>query len=324
MKKGSKVNTIDFSSLNLARTGHNFLFKKKNAYTLDELNLINEYLVSILQPENRDLPKYKVGLMFICINQPYWQYLRPVIDGVKQFWLPGHETEIMLWTDMHTFKEARDVNYGATVFTVDSIEWPYPTLMRYHYFLQQKEYFKKFDYLFYLDLDMRIVNVVGDEIFGPTLTMAQHPMYALPSNLWAPYEPNPQSKAHIKQPGKLVNRDGKVYFQPLYAAGGLQGGTTQEFVNAMEKMQEGIDADLAGGYIARWNDESHWNKFLYERGMDDVVVLSPSYVYPDSMIEGYYKPKVWGQDYCPRIITLTKPFTVSKEGGEAARKLMQS
>lgn len=315
---------VDLTSINTARAANNFLtLKKGGEHKPEDLNLLNEYLNYTLNQAQNPPTKYKVGLMFICINQPYWQYLRPVVEGAKHFFLPGHDVEIMVWNDMHQYVEARGVNYGCTVFPVESIQWPYPTLMRYNYFLREEEYLKKFDYIFYLDLDMRLVGVVGDEILGPSLTMAQHPMYAIPHYLWYPYEPNPESAAFIKQPGRVVDRDGKRFFQPLYAAGGLQGGVTQEFIKAMKAMQEGIDADMARGYIARWNDESHWNKYLFERGMDDVVVLSPSYVYPDSMIDGYYKPKVWHKDYTPKIITLTKPFTVSKEGGAAAAELMK-
>lgn len=205
---------------------------------------------------------------------------------------------------------------NVTVFPVESQPWPYPTLMRYHMFLSEEEYLKKFDYIFYLDLDMRIVNIVGDEILGEGLTAAQHPMYALRQQFWYPYEPNPESAAYIKATGRLLETpDGRKLFEPLYAAGGFQGGKTQMFIDAMKAMKEGINKDFKRNYIARWNDESHWNKYLYDNPPS--VVLSPSYVYPDSLIEQYYV-KLWGCNYAPKIITLTKPFSVSKEGGEAA------
>jgi len=261
--------------------------------------------------------------MFIAVNPPYWQYAKQVLEGVRQFFLPGHETEIMLWTDMQNYPESKDVNFGCTIFPVESIEWPYPTLMRYHYFLKQEEYLKKFDYIFYLDLDMRVVGIVGDEILGESLTMAQHPMYALRQPLWLPYEPDAQSAAYIKQPGRVVVHNGKRMFQPLYAAGGFQGGTTESFLEAMKTMAAGIDADLSKGYIARWNDESHWNKYLFDYGHERCVVLDTSYIYPDSMVENYYS-KIWGGNYTPRIVTLTKPFSTTKEGGEAAAELMRN
>lgn len=310
-------NYIDFRTLNAARVGHNFLRKTKEGnYTIDELNQLNTYISFILDKKNRDLKQCKVGVLFVCINEMYWPYIQPVVQDTRTFFLPGHDVEIIVWSDLPN-KET----YGVTMFPVESVGWPYPTLMRYHMFLQQEEYLKKFDYLFYLDLDMRIVNIVGDEILGEGLTMAQHPMYALRQEFWYPYEPNIESAAHIKVPGRLIETEGKKLFQPLYAAGGLQGGTTDSFIPAMHAMRKSIDQDFSKNYIARWNDESHWNKYLFDNLPS--VVLSPSYVYPDSMINEYYK-KLWGRDYPPKIITLTKPFTTSNEGGAAARKMIET
>lgn len=317
-----KTRAVDFSKLNLARLGHNYLIESKSGdYKVEELNFINSYINYVLDQKNQDLKTYKVGLMFVCINQPYWQYAQPVIENARNLFLPGHETEIMMWSDMPNFPEAKNVNYGATVFPTESVQWPYPTLMRYHFFLQQEEYLKKFDYIFYIDLDMRIVNVVGDEILGKGLTAAQHPMYAVRKELNPPYEPNPASEAYIPRPGRIVNENGNQRFQPLYYAGGVQGGETKAFIKAMKEMKRMTDSDLSNGYIPIWNDESIWNKYLFENPPD--VVLNPSYVYPDSMIEDYYK-KVWGRDYPPKIITLTKPFTTSKEGGAAAAQMTQT
>jgi hypothetical protein len=312
---------VDFSKLNFPRLAHNYLQRnKKGEYTLDELNLLNGYVNYLFEPQNHNLPKYKVGLMFVCINQPYWQYMEPVIEGAKQMFLPGHDVEIMCWSDMPNYPEVAQVNYGATIFPTDSVEWPYPTLMRYHLFLQQEEYFKKFDYLFYLDLDMRIVNIVGDEILGNGLTASQHPMYAVQKPLIPPYEPNPNSASYIPRPGRIVEEDGKKRFEPLYFAGGFQGGTTETFIPAMKETKKLIDRDLNQNYIPVWNDESAWNRYLFDN--PPAVVLDPSYVYPDSMINEYYV-KVWGRNYPPKIITLTKPFTVSAEGGAAAQEMMQ-
>lgn len=325
MPKKEKQNTEvrDFSKLNFARLAHNYLMQRKQGnYTLDELNQTIDFINFSLDPQNQNLPVHNVGVLLVCINQHYWPYALPVIQGLKNLFLPQHNTEIMMFSDLSQWPEAKNVTYGAhTIFPVDSLEWPYPTLYRYHMFLQQEEYLKKFDYLFYVDLDMRVVNVVGDELLGDGLTAAQHPMYAIRKELIPPYEPNPASTAFINRPGKIVERDGKPWFQPLYYAGGVQGGRTEQFIEAMKVMQRNIDADMNNGYIAIWNDESHWNKYLFDNPPS--VVLDPSYVYPDSMIEQYYK-KTWGRDYTPRIITLTKPFSLSKEGGTAANQMMQT
>lgn len=257
--------------------------------------------------------KKKIGILCICLNPVYWPYCRAMIESAKKHLLTNHEVEYILWTDM-----PEEINYGCTLFPTDPVPWPYPTLLRYNLFLQQEEYLKKFDYLFYTDVDMLYVDTVGDEILGDGLTMAQHPMYALKRSFIPPYEPNPHSSAYIPRFGQIsIDETGKQWFDPLYAAGGFQGGTTESFVEAMKSMKRTIDSDLSKNYIAIWNDESHWNKYLSEHA--PAVVLSPSYIYPDSMIDLYYK-KIWGCDYPPKIITITKKHTVSKEAGELMKK----
>ncbi len=265
----------------------------------------------------------KIGILCICLNENYWSFAKEMLWGVNTFFLKHHllrdkySTEILLWSDMpiESFPLGK-------VFPTEPVEWPLPTLLRYNLFLQQEEYLKEnFDYLFYIDVDMRITDWIGEEILGEGLTAAQHPMYALKQNLIPPYEPNPQSTAYIPLPGRFIEENGNRRFEPLYYAGGFQGGKTEDFIKAMKVMRERIDKDFNNNYIARWNDESHWNRYLYE--VSPAVVLNPSYIYPDSLVAEYYVKKVWGRNYSPKIMTLTKPFTTTSEGGEAVRKLIQ-
>jgi len=161
---------------------------------------------------------------------------------------------------------------------------------------------------------------VGDEILGQGLTAAQHPMYALRKEWWPPYEPNQNSEAFIPRPGKVIaDAQGKPRFMPLYYAGGFQGGKTEEWLTAMKEMRTMTDKDLNKNYIPIWNDESIWNKYLFKH--EPAVVLTPSYIYPDSLIKEYYEP-LWGCAYPPKLMTLTKWFSVSKEGGAHVAQMM--
>lgn len=291
--------------------------------------------------------KLKVAFCCICLNPPYWEYAQQMVEGAKKFFLPGHDTSFFLWSDvpqdMSELKKvidkvkAQDPNYDEVeglnrltnlsaflnkemaVFPTEAIEWPMPTLMRYSLFLQQEEILKEYDYVFYCDVDMRFVNVVGDEILGDGWTAAQHPMYALRKEYIAPYEPNIKSAAYIPRPGKIVDDNGKPRFVPLYYAGGFQGAKAKDFLEGCKVMKRMIDKDMANSYIPIWNDESIFNRYMFDN--PPAVVLSPSYVYPDSLIEEYYK-KLWGCDYQPKLVTLTKPFTISKEGGQAVQKMI--
>ncbi len=263
--------------------------------------------------------KKKIALLFISLNPQYWPYLRDVIQDCDKYFFRdkklNYDVDYFTWTDM-----PEEATFGATVFPTEAVPWPHPTLMRYHLFLQQEEKLKEYDYIFYLDADMKIVSPIGEEILCDGLTVAEHPMYALAKRFYPPYEPNKDSNAYIPRLGIILDDGGKTWFKPLYAAGGFQGGEAKTFIEAMKSMRDAIDKDMVNNYIAIWNDESHWNKYLFGY-KGKMKVLSPSYVYPDSLIKEYYEP-LWGCSYEPKIITLTKPFTLSKEGGEHLQKIL--
>lgn len=344
------------------RLVNNFYLSKGLESKLENISL-NAELFNYVEANKKSLEKkYKVGFLCICLNEPYWPFVQEMMNGAREFFLPGHDVDFLFWTDMPNpvnttglEKAIKEVNnlkttdknayadglndaiekaskslekvaedekklFGARTFKIEPMPWPYPTLFRYRYFLQQEEVLKEYDYIFYCDVDMKFVDIVGDEILGSGLTAAVHPMYHLDKKYWPPYEPNQFSTAFIKRPGKIINDNGQPRFMPLYYAGGFQGGKTQYFIDAMKYMDENIKNDLNNGYIAIWNDESHWNKYLSEN--EPEIVLSPSYIYPDSLINEYYS-KIWGKYYQPKLITLTKKFTTSTEGGKAVQEMLQ-
>lgn len=303
-------------------TAEEFVRIANNFYTTN--GLVSDYnriitdsnLVNYLLAHREDVyKKFKVALVCICINPPYWEFAQAMVEDARKFFLPGHQTDIFLWSDMPI-----DNSVGVTVFPTEPVEWPLPTLFRYSLFLQQEEKLREYDYVFYCDIDMRFVNVVGDEILGEGITAAQHPMYALRKEYWPPYEPNKESSAYIPRPGQVIDDNGKPRFMPLYYAGGFQGGKTDAFIQAMKVMKKNIDTDFGKNYVAIWNDETHWNRYLFEHAPS--TVLTPSYIYPDSLIKEYYEP-LWGCSYIPKIVTLTKKFSVSTEGGAAVAKMLQ-
>ncbi len=258
--------------------------------------------------------KYKVAVVTICLNAQYWPYLGKMIDSSKKFFLTGHEVDYFTWSDM-----PQEHLNGVTVFPTEAFEWPLPTLKRYHLFLQQEELLKQYDFIYYIDADMEFVSRVGEEVLTEDLMAAQHPMYAVNKNFIPPYEPNDKSTSFIPRPGRVIDVDGKKRFEPMYAAGGFQGGRSVEFIEAMKTMKEWIDTDFSNNYIPIWNDETAWNKYLFLKPAS--VFLGPSYVYPDSLNRAYYQ-RVWGRNYVPRLVTITKPFSLTKDAGNALNKTL--
>lgn len=255
------------------------------------------------------MDRYKIAVVVICLNQEYWQFVSPMIDSARKFFLKGHDVDFLLWTDM-----PEDSKVDAKIIPTEPFAWPIPTLKRYHLFLREEELLKEYDFIYYIDADMRFVSRVGDEVLPVRGLMgAAHPMYYIRKEYNPPYEPNDKSTAFIPRPGRVLEEGGQKRYQPLYFAGGFQGGRADTFISAMKEMKEMIDKDyLESNYVAVWNDESYWNKYLFDN--PPTVVLDPSYVYPDSLNKAYYQ-KVWGRNYVPRLITLTKQFSLSKDAG---------
>lgn len=258
------------------------------------------------------------GIVFRRDASRYWvEAMRPLTDADA---IAFHAACRHIMT--HSFADMDATLQGAHLIDTEAVQWPAPTLMRYHLFLNEEERLKDYDYIFYMDADMKVVSIVGDEVLGEGLTAAEHPMYSLRSQYIPPYEPNKLSAAYINRPGKVITDEmGKPRFKPYYYAGGFQGGTSKDFIKAMRVMKKSIDTDFDKiNYTAIWNDESHWNKYLSENEPD--IVLSPSYIYPDSLIKEYYEP-LWGRSYEPKIITLTKPFSLSAQGAQDINKFIQ-
>ncbi len=350
---------INLSPEQFTRLCNNFYVQKGLDNQIGRVSLDAELLNYVLQNHNSVKNKLKIAFCCICVNPHYWEFIKPLMEGAKNYFLPGHQTDFFLWSDIpkpskFNFEEVeKQINFYHTVnpraipmeqikadvrestqkalksaqfcesinvFEIGAEVWPMPTLMRYHLMLQQEEKLKEYDYIFYTDVDMLFVSPVGDEILGNRLTGVQQPMYAVRKEWMPPYEPNPQSTSYIPRPGKLANENGKPRFIPLYLAGGFQGGKSEPWIEAMKVMRKKIDDDMSKiNYIPVWNDESVWNSYMFENPNDEDIILTPSYTYPDSLQKEYFLP-MWGKDYLPKLVTLTKRFTLSSAGGSHVAK----
>lgn len=262
--------------------------------------------------------RYKVAIVMISLNEPYWQYVKPCIDSLRRFFLKGHDLDFILWTDMP--KEMGN-EMGAKIVPTEPHKWPTPTLMRYHLFLREEALLSEYDFIYYVDADMAAVTKIGDEVIGD-IVGAVHPMYYIRSEYNPPYEPNKDSTAYIPRSGRIIETDGKKRLQPLYFAGGFQGGRADLFIKAMKVLKDMIDKDfMENNYVAIWNDESYWNRYLFEN--PPTVVLNPSYVYPDTLVNTYYR-KAWGRNFVPKLVTITKKFSLSKQAGNNLKQTIQN
>jgi histo-blood group ABO system transferase len=226
----------------------------------------------------------KICILNIATNK-YIQFVEPLLDSIEENFLNGHEISALVFTN-HEIEESSE---NVKIVQIEHEPWPIPTLKRYHYFMKEAEYISQFDYCFYMDVDMRIVGKVGDEILGD-LVATQHPGFWYKSVDEFSYERRSESKAYIPY------GEGKMYY-----AGGFNGGKPEHFLKMSETIVNNVEEDFKNNLIAVWHDESHMNRYLVNN--PPTVELTPSYCYPESV---KFNPTSWNVPFEPKILALEK------------------
>ena len=101
----------------------------------------------------------KICILNIATNK-YIQFVEPLLNSIEENFLNGHEINCLLFTD-HEITETSD---NVTVHNIKHEPWPMPTLKRYNYFAEKKDFILSFDYCYYFDVDMAVIDKVGEEI----------------------------------------------------------------------------------------------------------------------------------------------------------------
>jgi hypothetical protein len=83
---------------------------------------------------------------------------------------------------------------------------------------------------------------------------------------------NPKSTAFVGPEEPMI----------AYFCGGFQGGTSESFLEACRTMKQNIDIDDSNSVMAKWHDESHWNRYVINNPPS--TILSQSYVYPENCL----------------------------------------
>lgn len=228
----------------------------------------------------------KICILNIATNK-YIRFVDQLLNSVKQNFLTEHDVSVLVFTNHESEKFSHEVKLSQIYHE----PWPIPTLKRYHYFLQEREYISQFDYCFYMDVDMRIVSKVGDEILGD-LVATQHPGFFHKKPEEFEYERRPESTAYIPK------GEGQMYY-----AGGFNGGKPEHFLKMAESIVKNVDKDFENNIIATCDDESHMNRYLVNN--PPTLSLTPSYCYPEGGVYRYGQTS-WQVPFEPKILALNK------------------
>jgi histo-blood group ABO system transferase len=218
----------------------------------------------------------KIGLIMIATNK-YNSFLQPLIDSADEFFFIGDSYDIYVFTSDPAIELKSE---RATIYIHEILPFKFPqaTLYRYDIMTRFKDWFYS-EYLFYLDVDMKFVDYVGDDICDVGLTAVLHPGYW--KGGWGSRHTHPASMAYLKPE-----------LWKAYCCGAFQGGKREMYLDAAQVMAEAIkiDLDTAGnlgyvknwGILAEWHDETFWNWYLRTQSPYDVMTLPPSYCYPET------------------------------------------
>lgn len=228
--------------------------------------------------------KKTIGILYICTGK-YVMFWRDFYLSMEKYFLPDYEKKYFVFTDSSEVDFATE-NKNIHRFYQEDLGWPDNTLKRFHIFLERKDEIKNTDYLFFCNANLLVQETIYTQDFLPQedkkLIAVQHPGFFNKKRSKFTYEANSKSTARV------AKKEGGVY-----VAGGLNGGETQTFLQAMQEMKKNIDQDCKNNIIAKWHDESHWNRYII--GRSDVKILDTSYLYPEGW-NGTFQPRILIRD----------------------------
>jgi hypothetical protein len=191
----------------------------------------------------------------IIATKHYIDLMPNLIKSINDFFIPTHNKNIFLFTDIQSSELFFSNN--CHIIYIKHLPWPLNTLLRFHYFSEITNYLKNNDYVYYMDADVLVSNIIDDEILPKDneIIATQHFHFQDPNSI-GPYETkNEKSLAYIKKNDILKG---------MYCQACFFGAKSKSFIRMMETIKNQIDIDLKNNIIPIWHDESYFNKYILE------------------------------------------------------------
>lgn len=223
----------------------------------------------------------KIAILYICTGR-YNQFFADFHQSCEEHFLKGTaELEYFVWTDDLNLCDASNVH----LIKKECAGFPADSLFRFEMFLQVEDLLREFDYIYFLNANAKIVEPVGTEILPDErgLVAALWPTREAQPAWRFPYERNRKSLAYIAP-------HHPPYF---YYMGGINGGTSEEYLGMVKTCACNIRTDYDNGIIAAVHDESHINRYLREHSCK---VVSREYCWPEERKPIGFQPKIIFRD----------------------------
>lgn len=193
----------------------------------------------------------KIAILYICTGR-YTQFFEVFYQSCEKYFLTDKATrDYYVWTDDDSIGKGKS---NVHIQHKECAGFPADSLFRFELFMQVEDELKTYDYIFFLNANAAFIAPVGEEILPDDSGLAmgiwpdiqkRHPMFFS-------YERNKRSHAYIA-PNKPPYR---------YFMGGLNGGTSNAYLEMIRTLSHNIRDDYERGIIAKVHDESHINAYL--------------------------------------------------------------
>lgn len=229
----------------------------------------------------------KIAITTIATGK-YDIFVPSLINSCEKYFLPDLEKTYFIFTDSDKILSSDKVK----LVSQKKLGWPYDTMMRFHMFDSQRDKFLGFDYIFFMNANLRIVSRINNDILETEGTCGiiatVHPGIYV-DLVYPNFNINhTQNKIPFlnKEIYPLERRKESNFYIPfgkesLYFQGCFNGGETKKFISMSKILRDLIDKDLETGIIPLWHDESALNWYLNDK---NPKVLDPTFAYPDSTV----------------------------------------
>jgi ribosomal protein L31 len=192
----------------------------------------------------------KIAICLIATNK-YTDFFYRLEKEIFSHFLSTENVHIHLFTNKYISK--KKISKNISIHKIIHEPWPLVTLKRFQYISSIEDSLLNYDYIFYMDVDMKINSPIGNEILGSIIS-TKHPGYVDSEKTEFPVCKDSNSTAYIKDTSQLKN----------YFAGGFFGGESKEFLKLSSTLEKNIQTDINNKCIPIWHDESHLNFYLSE------------------------------------------------------------
>ena len=220
--------------------------------------------------------KAKIAVLYIVTGE-YIVFWKAFYLNFKKHFLNNSDVHFLVFTDADDFIYMN--NDDVHVHKVPKLEWPFPTLMRFHMFLDAEQELTKYDYCFFMNANMLCVEDITEEEFLPCddrIVVVEHPGF-FKNKLFGGTE----YAINVMKPER--RKESTAYIEPgseqVYICGGVNGGSTGAYIKMMRELRDNINKDLLNGVIAIYHDESHINSYIVRH--NDVIIRGAEYCHPD-------------------------------------------